>query len=254
MTARSATVRELLRAVEQGDAWWGVLAACQDEDPELFFPEPGQRPAAAKRICASCPVRPQCLQFALSVGSREDDYGVFGGTSEWERRKQRAGAARRSPLGSDRERVVAAFELATSVGINEAAARLDLSPKTLREAFDRWELGRPPVPQPMRRQEAEQAFALAEEIGLREAARRLDRSPAALYRAFDRWGLGRPDSSKSAARWQRQLSSGDRQRVLREVIRRDMASGRARRRRAVRAALDLRETPALVTALGGEVA
>jgi WhiB family redox-sensing transcriptional regulator len=230
-----------------------VLAACQDEDPELFFPEPGQRATVAKRICASCPVRPQCLQFALSVGSRDDDYGVFGGTSEWERRGQRKAAARHTPLAADRERVVAAFELATSVGINEAAARLDLSPKTLREGFDRWELGRPAVPQPMPRQEAEQAFALAEEVGLREAARRLVRSPAALYRAFDRWDLGRPDSSRSAVRWERQLSSGDRQRVWREDERRYRALDR-RRRRAVRDPLDLRETPALVTALGGDVA
>ncbi len=207
MTARSATVRDLLQAVEQGDAWWGVLAACQDEDPGLFFPEPGQRPTVAKNICASCLVRPQCLQ-----------------------RGQRTAAVRRTPLASDRKRVAAAFELATTVGINEAAARLDVSPKSLREAFDRWALGRPPTPEPRPREEAELAFTLAEEVGLREAARRLGTNPNALYRLFDRWGLGRPDSSKSAARWQRQLSSGDWQRVWREVERRHRALDRRRRR------------------------
>jgi len=230
MTASSATVRDLLQAVEQGDAWWGVLAACQDEDPGLFFPEPGQRPTVAKNICASCLVRPQCLQLALSVESREDDRGVFGGTSERERRGQRTAAVRRTPLASDRKRVAAAFELATTVGINEAAARLDVSPKSLREAFDRWALGRPPTPEPRPREEAELAFTLAEEVGLREAARRLGTNPNALYRLFDRWGLGRPDSSKSAARWQRQLSSGDWQRVWREVERRHRALDRRRRR------------------------
>src|SRR6266702_4365125 len=65
--AREARLSDLLRAVEQGDTWWGVLAACQDEDPELFFPGPGQRPTLAKRICEACLVRQHCYQFALAT-------------------------------------------------------------------------------------------------------------------------------------------------------------------------------------------
>jgi WhiB family transcriptional regulator, redox-sensing transcriptional regulator len=67
---------------------WRHRAACRDEDPELFFPlsdvGPGARQAAeAKAVCARCPVREQCLRYALENGL---DHGVFGGTTERERR------------------------------------------------------------------------------------------------------------------------------------------------------------------------
>lgn len=66
---------------------WRHRAACRDEDPELFFPVtdigPGERQAEkAKSICASCPVRERCLQFALDNGL---NYGIFGGMTEQER-------------------------------------------------------------------------------------------------------------------------------------------------------------------------
>jgi WhiB family redox-sensing transcriptional regulator len=72
---------------------WRDLAACRDEDPELFFPI-GTGPAAdadaqrAKAVCRSCPVREQCLTFALSSGQ---DSGVWGGLTEEERRALRRG-------------------------------------------------------------------------------------------------------------------------------------------------------------------
>jgi WhiB family transcriptional regulator, redox-sensing transcriptional regulator len=67
---------------------WRHRAACRDEDPELFFPisevGPGARQAAqAKAVCARCPVREQCLRYALDNGL---DDGIFGGTTERERR------------------------------------------------------------------------------------------------------------------------------------------------------------------------
>jgi WhiB family redox-sensing transcriptional regulator len=67
---------------------WRHRAACRDEDPELFFPVsdmgPGARQVAqAKAVCARCPVRSQCLDYALDNAL---DYGVFGGTTERERR------------------------------------------------------------------------------------------------------------------------------------------------------------------------
>ncbi|HEV7647286.1 MAG TPA: WhiB family transcriptional regulator [Actinophytocola sp.] len=67
---------------------WRHRAACRDTDPELFFPisavGPGARQAAeAKAVCARCPVREQCLRYALDNGL---DHGVFGGTTERERR------------------------------------------------------------------------------------------------------------------------------------------------------------------------
>ena len=67
---------------------WRTRAACRDEDPELFFPVsemgPGARQVArAKAVCASCPVRAECLAYAQDAGL---DNGIFGGTTEQERR------------------------------------------------------------------------------------------------------------------------------------------------------------------------
>lgn len=67
---------------------WRHHAACRDEDPELFFPVsdmgPGaQQTAQAKAVCARCPVREECLRYALDNGL---DYGIFGGLTERERR------------------------------------------------------------------------------------------------------------------------------------------------------------------------
>ena len=68
---------------------WRHRAACRDEDPELFFPiseiGPGARQLdEAKAVCARCPVRTQCLDYAVDNGL---DHGVFGGTTERERRE-----------------------------------------------------------------------------------------------------------------------------------------------------------------------
>ena len=83
---------------------WRARAACRGEDPELFFPVGATGPALAqiaqaKRVCARCPVREACLSFALGTGQ---DYGIWGGLTEDERRnlrrRQRA-AARRPAAG-----------------------------------------------------------------------------------------------------------------------------------------------------------
>jgi WhiB family redox-sensing transcriptional regulator len=68
---------------------WRDRAACRDADPELFFPVsavgPGARQIAeAKAVCARCPVREQCLDYAMANGL---DHGVFGGTTDTERRQ-----------------------------------------------------------------------------------------------------------------------------------------------------------------------
>ncbi len=53
-------------------------------DPEIFFPEKGGSSREAKRICSECPVRIECLNYALR---RDERYGVWGGMSERERRR-----------------------------------------------------------------------------------------------------------------------------------------------------------------------
>jgi WhiB family redox-sensing transcriptional regulator len=80
--------RLLRRRPEAGDTDWRDHAACQDVDPELFFPIGTSGPALlqvneAKQVCRACPVRRPCLRWALERG---EDAGVWGGTTEDERR------------------------------------------------------------------------------------------------------------------------------------------------------------------------
>jgi WhiB family redox-sensing transcriptional regulator len=64
---------------------WQERAACRHRGGGTFFPEPGagEGVAAAKRMCAACPVRPQCLRHALD---RKEPHGIWGGLTESERR------------------------------------------------------------------------------------------------------------------------------------------------------------------------
>jgi WhiB family redox-sensing transcriptional regulator len=66
---------------------WMESAACQYVDSDLFFPERGGSGKDAKRICRQCPVRRECLAYALSALDRLD--GIWGGLTESERREPR---------------------------------------------------------------------------------------------------------------------------------------------------------------------
>jgi WhiB family redox-sensing transcriptional regulator len=77
-----------------GAASWRRLAACRSANPELFFPAAAsgrsrEQTGRAKAVCAICGVRRQCLQYALAA---DEEYGVWGGMTEEERRR----AARRA--------------------------------------------------------------------------------------------------------------------------------------------------------------
>jgi WhiB family transcriptional regulator, redox-sensing transcriptional regulator len=66
---------------------WRSAAACQDTDPDLFFPVSGsgkslEQAERAKAICAACPVRRACLAFAVRTGQA---HGIWGGLTEEER-------------------------------------------------------------------------------------------------------------------------------------------------------------------------
>jgi WhiB family transcriptional regulator, redox-sensing transcriptional regulator len=74
----------------QPDAW-RAHASCRDTDPDLFFPVGTTGPAisqieAAKAVCRECEAQGPCLEFALATNQ---DTGIWGGTSEEERRKLR---------------------------------------------------------------------------------------------------------------------------------------------------------------------
>ncbi len=82
---------------------WRSAGACLSADPDLFFPISSSGPAErqiarAKKICAGCGVRRECLEFALS---HDPSYGIWGGTTADDRQRERrrtrraAAAARR---------------------------------------------------------------------------------------------------------------------------------------------------------------
>lgn len=70
--------------VDEGLLGWQSEALCAQTDPEAFFPEKGGSTRDAKRICESCDVRAQCLEYALANDER---FGIWGGLSERERRR-----------------------------------------------------------------------------------------------------------------------------------------------------------------------
>ena len=71
---------------------WQFAAACRGADATLFFApnyfekreEKDAREAQAKVLCARCPVREPCLEYALRI---RDPHGVWGGLNELERRR-----------------------------------------------------------------------------------------------------------------------------------------------------------------------
>jgi WhiB family redox-sensing transcriptional regulator len=65
---------------------WQVGARCLQVDPEIFFPERGGSSKAARAVCRECPVKTECLRYALA---NREQFGIWGGTSERERRRLR---------------------------------------------------------------------------------------------------------------------------------------------------------------------
>lgn len=66
---------------------WMTEALCRQVDAgDLFFPDKGQPVKPGKRVCAACPVRAQCLAYALEQDCRG---GIWGGASDTERRRMR---------------------------------------------------------------------------------------------------------------------------------------------------------------------
>ena len=70
------------------DTDWMTQGKCRDMSPALFFPSDGVGVQVAQRVCAECTVSAACLRYALA--HRVDD-GVWGGTSERQRRRLLSG-------------------------------------------------------------------------------------------------------------------------------------------------------------------
>lgn len=81
------------RPPDLGDQSWRENAACAGRDISVFFN--GFSNQDARRVCATCKVREPCLQYALKL---PDCYGIWGGTSEEERRRLLR-QSRRRPRG-----------------------------------------------------------------------------------------------------------------------------------------------------------
>jgi WhiB family redox-sensing transcriptional regulator len=66
------------------DTVWMSQGKCRDIPPATFFPSDGVGVEVARRICVDCKVKRLCLEYALQ---NRIDHGVWGGTSERERRR-----------------------------------------------------------------------------------------------------------------------------------------------------------------------
>lgn len=78
------------------DTLWMLRARCRGYEPAEFFPSDGVGVDDARKICAECEVRIECLEYALT---NRIDHGVWGGCSERERRRilRRRREAARTP-------------------------------------------------------------------------------------------------------------------------------------------------------------
>ncbi len=84
-------LRSLLEAVRPA---WTRDAACQETPGVSFFPKVGASVEPARRVCADCLVRQECLDHALVNNIR---HGVWGGTSERERKRLRTSRRQEVP-------------------------------------------------------------------------------------------------------------------------------------------------------------
>ena len=66
------------------DPSWRERAACKGMDPAIWYPTMGGSNKRAKEVCDACPVKSECGEAALA---RREDFGIWGGMSERERRR-----------------------------------------------------------------------------------------------------------------------------------------------------------------------
>jgi WhiB family redox-sensing transcriptional regulator len=94
-------------------AGWGDRAACRGADLSVFFPARGESAGPARQVCAGCPVRQPCLEFALGHG---EVHGIWGGLTVRDRRALRT--RRGDAVRRERD---AAIMAAVAAGYTKAA-------------------------------------------------------------------------------------------------------------------------------------
>jgi WhiB family redox-sensing transcriptional regulator len=75
---------------------WREKAACRGMDTSIFFPRRGEKLDRARAVCGRCSVRQECFEEAMALRDlpgQERLMGVWGGTSERDRRRDRMGQA-----------------------------------------------------------------------------------------------------------------------------------------------------------------
>lgn len=79
---------------------WAKHGLCVNaDDPDVFYPPDGSRGTKARRICARCPVRAECLEYALDA---DEEFGIWGGLDPRERRNLKRKRARRRAAEQER--------------------------------------------------------------------------------------------------------------------------------------------------------
>jgi len=114
VTARKPRHRSLAGPARFAEHW-REQAACRGTDLEVFFPGRGESAGPARRVCAACPVRQPCLDYAIT---NRIAYGVWGGLTERERRALQSRWVRATRRDRDRaiSAAVAAGSTAAAIG------------------------------------------------------------------------------------------------------------------------------------------
>ena len=131
MTARPPRQRTLA-APARFAARWRELAACRGADLVVFFPGRGESAEPARQVCAACPVRQPCLDYAIT---NRITHGIWGGLTERERRVLQSRWVRASRR--ERDEAIAAASAAgytkASIGRAFGLARVSVSRALSRE-------------------------------------------------------------------------------------------------------------------------
>lgn len=97
MAVQFASNPELVEEMPSEEESWQAFANCLGVEPDLFFPERGASTTEAKAVCEGCVVKNDCLEYALANGEK---FGIWGGTSERERRTIRRNRARQKRIAA----------------------------------------------------------------------------------------------------------------------------------------------------------
>ena len=107
---------------------WMDLGLCAQVDPNLFFAEfKGDKHArTAVKVCATCDVKDQCFEYAMNV-QPVDDFGVWGGTTEMERKRLRLARKGIHVIDLTDDEIEMAFDLRDYLDEEPVAKIIDLN-------------------------------------------------------------------------------------------------------------------------------